>query len=39
MVVGVAGMLEDLPKSPVEPKKLFIMWSDTSYEHILMPVK
>jgi hypothetical protein len=39
MVVGMAGMLEDLPKSPAEPKKPFIMWSGTSYEHIMMPVK
>jgi hypothetical protein len=39
MVVGMAGMLEDLPKSPDNPKKPFIMWSGTSYEHIMMPVK
>jgi hypothetical protein len=39
MVVGMAGMLEDLPKSPAEPKKPFIMWSGTSYEHIMMPVR
>jgi hypothetical protein len=39
MVVGMAGMLEDLPKSPDDPKKPFIMWSGTSYEHIMMPVK
>jgi hypothetical protein len=35
----MAGMLEDLPKSPAEPKKPFIMWGGTSYEHIMMPVK
>jgi hypothetical protein len=35
----LAGMLEDLPKSPDNPKKPFIMWSGTSYEHIMMPVK
>jgi hypothetical protein len=39
MVVGMAGMLEDLPKLPDNPKKPFIMWSGTSYEHIMMPVK
>ena len=39
MVVGMAGMLEDLPKSPDNPRKPFIMWSGTSYEHIMMPVK
>ena len=39
MVVGMAGMLEDLPKSPDNPKKPVIMWSGTSYEHIMMPVK
>jgi hypothetical protein len=39
MVVGMAGMLEDLPKSPDDTTKPFIMWSGTSYEHVMMPVK
>jgi hypothetical protein len=26
-------------KSPAEPKKPFIMWSGTSYENIMMPIK
>jgi hypothetical protein len=39
MVVGMAGMLDDLPKSPGDPKKPFIMWGSTSYEHVMMPVR
>ena len=39
MVVGMAGMLDDLPKSPGDPKKPFIMWGGTSYEHVMMPVR
>jgi len=39
MVVGMAGMLEDLPKTPDNPQKPFIMWGGTSYEHIMMPVR
>jgi hypothetical protein len=39
MVVGMAGTLDDLPKSPDDPRKPFIMWGGTSYEHIMMPVK
>jgi hypothetical protein len=39
MVVGMAGMLESLPTSPAEPRKPFIMWGGTSYEHIMMPVR
>ena len=39
MVVGMAGMLGDVPKTPDDPKKPFIMWGGSSYEHIMMPVK
>jgi hypothetical protein len=39
MVVGMAGMLGDLTKSPDDPKKPYIMWGGTSYEHIMMPVR
>ena len=39
MVVGMAGTLDDIPKSPDEPRKPFIMWGGTSYEHIMMPVR
>ena len=39
MVVGMAGMLGNIPKSPDAPKLPFIMWGGTSYEHIMMPVK
>jgi hypothetical protein len=39
MVVGMAGMLDDIPRSPDDPKKPFIMWGGTSYEHIMMPVR
>ncbi len=39
MVVGMAGSLGDLPKTPDNPKKPFIMWGGSSYEHIMMPVK
>lgn len=39
MVVGMAGMLDDVPRSPDDPKKPFIMWGGTSYEHIMMPVR
>jgi hypothetical protein len=39
MVVGMAGMLDDLPRSPAEPAKPFIMWGGSSYEHVMMPVK
>ena len=38
MVVGMAGMLDDLPKTPDNPKKPYIMWGGTSYEHVMMPV-
>jgi hypothetical protein len=39
MVVGMAGMLDNIPRSPDAPKKPFIMWGGSSYEHIMMPVK
>jgi hypothetical protein len=39
MVVGMAGMLGDLPKTPDAPAKPFVMWGGSSYEHIMMPVK
>lgn len=39
MVVGMAGSLDDLPKSPNDLKRPFIMWGGTSYEHIMMPVR
>ncbi|MBV9252270.1 MAG: hypothetical protein JO227_23865 [Acetobacteraceae bacterium] len=39
MVVGMAGMLPDLPKSADNPKQPYIMFPGTSYEHIMMPVK
>jgi hypothetical protein len=39
MVVGMAGMLGDLPRSADDPTKPFIMWGGSSYEHIMMPVK
>ena len=39
MVVGMAGTLDDVPRSPDDPKRPFIMWGGTSYEHIMMPVK
>ena len=39
MVVGMSGMLDDIPKSSNYPKKPYIMWGGTSYEHIMMPVK
>ena len=39
MVVGMAGLLGNIPKSPDAPKLPFIMWGGTSYEHIMMPVK
>ena len=39
MVVGMAGMLGDLPKTPDAPNKPFIMWGGSSYEHIMMPIK
>lgn len=39
MVVGMAGMLPDLPRSAATPAKPYIMWPGTSYEHIMMPVK
>lgn len=39
MVVGMAGMLGDVPKTADEPAKPFVMWGGTSYEHIMMPVK
>ena len=39
MVVGMAGTLDDIPRSPDDPRKPFIMWGGTSYEHIMMPVK
>jgi hypothetical protein len=39
MVVGMAGMLDDIPRSPDDPKRPFIMWGGSPYEHIMMPVK
>jgi hypothetical protein len=39
MVVGMAGMLDNVPKSADVPKQPFIMWGGSSYEHIMMPVK
>lgn len=39
MVVGMAGMLDDVPRSANDPSKPYIMWGGTSYEHIMMPVK
>ncbi len=38
MVVGMAGMLGNLPRNPDVPTKPFIMWGGSSYEHIMMPV-
>lgn len=39
MVVGMAGMLDAVPRSAENPAKPFIMWGGSSYEHIMMPVK
>jgi hypothetical protein len=39
MVVGMAGMLDAIPRSADTPKQPFIMWGGSSYEHIMMPVK
>ena len=39
MVVGIAGALDDLPKTPDNPKKPYIMWGGTTYEHVMMPVR
>jgi hypothetical protein len=39
MVVGMAGSLGDITHSPADPKKPFVMWGGSSYEHIMMPVK
>jgi hypothetical protein len=39
MVVGMAGMLPDLPRTADVPTKPFIMWGGSSYEHVMMPVK
>jgi hypothetical protein len=39
MVVGMAGMLDELPRSAKDPSKPYIMWGGSSYEHVMMPVK
>ena len=39
MVVGMSGMLPNLPRSAADTSKPYIMWGGTSYEHIMMPVK
>lgn len=39
MVVGMAGMLGDVPRSADNPAKPFVMWGGSSYEHVMMPVK
>jgi hypothetical protein len=40
MVVEMAGMLDsDLPRTADVPTKPFVMWSGSSYEHIMMPLK
>jgi hypothetical protein len=39
MIVGMAGMLDDIPRDANTPKKPFIMWGGSSYGHIMMPVK
>jgi hypothetical protein len=38
MVVGMAGMLDEVPRSAENTAKPFIMWGGSSYEHIMMPV-
>jgi hypothetical protein len=39
MMVGMAGSLGDITRSPANPKQPFIMWGGSSYEHIMMPVR
>ncbi len=39
MMVGMAGMLGNLPRTADAPTKPFIMWGGSSYEHVMMPVK
>jgi hypothetical protein len=39
MIVGMAGMLDDVPRSADSPTKPFIMWGGSPYEHIMMPIK
>lgn len=39
MVVGMAGMLGNLPRTADVPTRPFVMWGGSSYEHIMMPVK
>jgi hypothetical protein len=39
MVVGMAGMLGNYPKTADTPDKPYIMWPGTPYEHIMMPVR
>jgi len=39
MVVGMAGMLGDVPRTADAPTRPFVMWGGSSYEHIMMPVK
>jgi hypothetical protein len=39
MVVGMAGMLDAIPRSAGNTARPFIMWGGSSYEHIMMPVK
>jgi hypothetical protein len=39
MVVGMAGMLGNVPRTADVPTMPFVMWGGSSYEHIMMPVK
>jgi hypothetical protein len=39
MMVGMAGMLGNLPKTADAPDKPYVMFPGTSYEHVMMPVK
>ena len=39
MITGATEMLSGYPKTAADPSKPYIMWSNTPYAHIMMPVR
>ena len=40
MIVGAKGVLDDYPRSPKPDTSVpYVMWADTPYEHLMIPVR
>jgi hypothetical protein len=40
MIVGAKGLLDDYPRSPKPDTSVpYVMWLDTPYEHLMIPVR